>query len=114
MSTRNFQIVYFVQGDKIVALAMELFERGLIGTGDTQDIEARFALEGKGERVRSIQDNRAYVDSLGICTVVRGSMGFSDIPKGEVLAEARSKSCKNWAMQYRGTFNMAVQVRMIR
>ncbi|MEE9307811.1 MAG: hypothetical protein V3V57_09855, partial [Spirochaetia bacterium] len=57
MSTRNFQIVYFVQGDKIVALAMELFERGLIGTGDTQDIEARFALEGKGELVRSIQGN---------------------------------------------------------
>jgi len=48
----------------------------------------RFALEGKGELVRSIQDNRAYVDSLGICTVVRGSLGFSDIPKGEVLEAA--------------------------
>jgi aldehyde:ferredoxin oxidoreductase len=46
----------------------------------------RFALEGKGELVKSIQDNRAYVDSLGICTVVRGSMSFSDSPKGEVMS----------------------------
>jgi aldehyde:ferredoxin oxidoreductase len=45
----------------------------------------RFALEGKGELVRRIQDNRAYVDSLGICTVVRGSMSFSDSPEGEVM-----------------------------
>jgi aldehyde:ferredoxin oxidoreductase len=46
----------------------------------------RFALEGKGELVKTIQDNRAYVDSLGICTVVRGSMSFSDSPKGEVMS----------------------------
>ena len=26
----------------------------------------RYALEGKGELVKTIQDNRAYVDSLGI------------------------------------------------
>ncbi len=45
----------------------------------------RYALEGKGELVKSIQDNRAYVDSLGICTVVRSSMGYSDIPDGDVL-----------------------------
>ena len=45
----------------------------------------RFALKGKGALVKSIQDNRAYVDSLGLCTVVRGSMNFSDSPKGEVM-----------------------------
>lgn len=45
----------------------------------------RYALEGKGKLVKSIQDNRAYVDSLGICTVVRGSMGYSDKPDGDVL-----------------------------
>jgi aldehyde:ferredoxin oxidoreductase len=46
----------------------------------------RFALQGKGSLVRTIQDNRAYVDSLGLCTVVRGSLGFSAEPKGDVLA----------------------------
>ncbi|MEW5814782.1 MAG: aldehyde ferredoxin oxidoreductase family protein [Spirochaetota bacterium] len=45
----------------------------------------RFALKGKGELVIGLQDNRAYVDSLGICTVVRGSMDFSDNPKSEVM-----------------------------
>ena len=35
--------------------------------------------------VKDIQDTRAYVDSLGICTVVRSSMGFSDNPSGKVL-----------------------------
>ena len=45
----------------------------------------RFALEGKGKMVKDIQDTRAYVDSLGICTVVRSSMGFSDKPSGKVL-----------------------------
>jgi len=35
--------------------------------------------------VQTIQDNRAYVDSLGLCTVVRGSMNFRDKPKGDVL-----------------------------
>jgi len=48
----------------------------------------RFALEGKGPLVMSIQDNRAYVDSLGICTVVRGSMDFSADPKGETMEAA--------------------------
>ena len=45
----------------------------------------RFALQGKGALVKSIQDNRAYVDSLGLCTVVRGALGFRDDPQGEVL-----------------------------
>ena len=45
----------------------------------------RYALAGKGVLVKTIQDNRAYVDSLGMCTVVRGSMGFRDQPTGDVL-----------------------------
>jgi aldehyde:ferredoxin oxidoreductase len=45
----------------------------------------RYALEGKGSLVKSIQDNRAYVDSIGVCTVVRGSMDFSDNPGGDVM-----------------------------
>jgi aldehyde:ferredoxin oxidoreductase len=48
----------------------------------------RFALEGKGRLVKGIQDNRAYVDSLGLCTVVRGAVGFSEEPKGEVMKAA--------------------------
>jgi aldehyde:ferredoxin oxidoreductase len=48
----------------------------------------RYALEGKGKLVKSIQDNRAYVDSLGICTVVRSSMGYSDTPDSDVLKAA--------------------------
>jgi len=45
----------------------------------------RFALKGKGKLVKDIQDTRAYVDSLGMCTVVRGSGGFSANPHGDVL-----------------------------
>jgi len=45
----------------------------------------RFAFEGKGKMVKDIQDTRAYVDSLGICTVVRSGMGFNDNPTGHVL-----------------------------
>lgn len=45
----------------------------------------RFATQGKGALVKKLQDNRAYVDSLGICTVVRGAMGFNDNPTGQVM-----------------------------
>jgi len=45
----------------------------------------RFAIHGKGELVKRIQDVRAYVDSLVICTVVRSGLGFTDKPKGKVL-----------------------------
>jgi len=45
----------------------------------------RFATQGKGRLVKSVQDNRAYVDSLGVCTVARSSMGFSDSPSGQAL-----------------------------
>ena len=45
----------------------------------------RFGVEGKGRLVKTLQDNRAYVDSLGVCTVARSSMGFSDNPSGQAL-----------------------------
>ena len=45
----------------------------------------RWAAEGKGRLVKGIQDNRAYVDSLGICTVVRGSMDFREQPQSDVM-----------------------------
>jgi aldehyde:ferredoxin oxidoreductase len=45
----------------------------------------RYALEGKAALVKSAQDSRAYVDSIGMCTVVRGAFGFSEAPTGEVL-----------------------------
>jgi aldehyde:ferredoxin oxidoreductase len=48
----------------------------------------RFALQGKGPLVKGLQDNRAYVDSLGMCTVVRGAVGFSDEPKGDIMKAA--------------------------
>jgi len=45
----------------------------------------RFAIAGKGKMVKEIQDTRAYIDSLGICTVIRSGLGFTDNPKGKVL-----------------------------
>jgi aldehyde:ferredoxin oxidoreductase len=45
----------------------------------------RYALEGKADLVKRLQDTRAYLDSLGICTVVRSAMGFTDEPEGDVL-----------------------------
>ena len=45
----------------------------------------RFALKGKGKLVKDIQDTRGYVDSLGLCTVVRGALGFSANPQGDAL-----------------------------
>lgn len=45
----------------------------------------RYALEGKAALVKAAQDSRAYVDSIGMCTVVRGAFGFSEAPTGDVL-----------------------------
>jgi aldehyde:ferredoxin oxidoreductase len=45
----------------------------------------RFATKGKGHLIQTLQDNRAYIDSLGICTVVRGALGFTDKPTGKIL-----------------------------
>ena len=38
-----------------------------------------------GHLVQTLQDNRAYIDSLSICTVVRGALGFTDHPTGKIL-----------------------------
>jgi len=46
----------------------------------------RFALKGKGKLIKSIQDTRAYLDSLGICTTVRRVLGFTDKPDSTVLS----------------------------
>lgn len=45
----------------------------------------RFAVEGKGKLIKELQDTRAYVDSVGICTVVRHVYGFTEKPEGRVL-----------------------------
>ena len=45
----------------------------------------RYALEGKGALVKMVQDNRAYIDSLGLCTVVRGAFKFSTSPASDTL-----------------------------
>lgn len=45
----------------------------------------RYAVEGKGKLVKTLQDNRAYVDSLGLCTVVRGAYKFTTSPASETL-----------------------------
>jgi aldehyde:ferredoxin oxidoreductase len=45
----------------------------------------RYAADGKGKLVKSLQDNRAYIDSLGLCTVVRGAYKFSTSPTPETL-----------------------------
>jgi aldehyde:ferredoxin oxidoreductase len=45
----------------------------------------RFAVEGKGQLVKTLQDNRAYIDSLGLCTVVRGAYKFNTSPTPETL-----------------------------
>ena len=45
----------------------------------------RFAVVGKGKMVKTIQDTRGYVDCLGICTVIRSSLGYTDNPSGKVL-----------------------------
>lgn len=45
----------------------------------------RFALEGKGELIYRLQNTRAYIDSLGVCTQVRKALGFTDKPEEVVL-----------------------------
>ncbi len=45
----------------------------------------RFAVEGKGRLVKSIQDVRAYIDSLALCTIPRRSLSLTDEPSPEVV-----------------------------
>lgn len=45
----------------------------------------RFSVEGKGRLVKTIQDVRGYIDSIGICTVSRRALGLTDKPDPSVL-----------------------------
>ncbi len=45
----------------------------------------RYATAGKGKLTKTTQDNRAYIDSLGLCTVVRGAYKFSTNPPSDTL-----------------------------
>lgn len=45
----------------------------------------RHAPDGKAALAKTAQDCRAYIDSLGICAVVREAFGFSAHPRGDVL-----------------------------
>jgi aldehyde:ferredoxin oxidoreductase len=45
----------------------------------------RFAVEGKGALVKSIQDVRGYIDSLGLCTIPRRALNLTDEPKTEIV-----------------------------
>ncbi len=48
----------------------------------------RYAVRGKGALVKAIQDGRAYLDSVGMCSVVRAAFGLGDEPTGDVLEAA--------------------------
>ena len=45
----------------------------------------RYSPEGKADLVRRVQDTRAYIDSLGICTELRRALGFTYPATGEIL-----------------------------
>ncbi|MEM2901237.1 MAG: aldehyde ferredoxin oxidoreductase family protein [Candidatus Bathyarchaeia archaeon] len=46
----------------------------------------RFAVKGKGKLVKTLQDTRAYIDSLGLCTYMRSPLGFKgDVPDMSLL-----------------------------
>jgi len=45
----------------------------------------RYAVEGKGRFVKSIQDVRGYIDSIGICTVPRRAMHLTDSPREDIV-----------------------------
>jgi len=59
----------------------------------------RFAIKGKGLLIKRLQDSRAYVDSLGICTVVRSGYGYGDSPTGEVLEALTGISLTPYLME---------------
>lgn len=45
----------------------------------------RFAIKGKGRLVKTIQDVRGYIDSIGICTIPRRAMHLTDAPSEDVI-----------------------------
>jgi aldehyde:ferredoxin oxidoreductase len=59
----------------------------------------RFALAGKGKMVKDIQDTRAYIDSLGICTVIRSGLGFTDNPTGNIMEYVTGENFTPYLME---------------
>jgi len=45
----------------------------------------RFAVKGKGILVKTLQDVRGYIDSIGICTIPRRAMHLTDSPAVDVI-----------------------------
>jgi aldehyde:ferredoxin oxidoreductase len=45
----------------------------------------RFAIRGKGLLVKTLQDVRAYIDSIALCTIPRRSLNLTDDPSPEVV-----------------------------
>jgi len=45
----------------------------------------RFAVRGKGILVKTLQDVRGYIDSIGICTIPRRAMHLTDSPAVDVV-----------------------------
>jgi aldehyde:ferredoxin oxidoreductase len=45
----------------------------------------RYGTSGKGALVKKLQDGRAYLDCIGICSVVREAYGLTEEPSGDVL-----------------------------
>lgn len=58
-----------------------------ISTEINSDKYDRFAFKGKGKFVKELQDVRAYLDSLGICTQSRKVLGFTNEPQEVVLVD---------------------------
>jgi len=45
----------------------------------------RFAVKGKARLVKTLQDIRGYIDSIGICTIPRRSLQLTDEPKEDIV-----------------------------
>jgi len=45
----------------------------------------RFAVKGKARLVKTLQDIRGYIDSVGICTIPRRSLQLTDEPKEDIV-----------------------------
>ena len=46
----------------------------------------RYAIIGKGTLVKKLQDLRAYIDSLGVCTIPRRSLGLTEEASGDLIS----------------------------
>lgn len=55
----------------------------------------RFTTFGKGKLVKTLQDVRGYIDSIGICTIPRRALGLTDEPKEDTLHHATGMDFTN-------------------